>query len=86
MSLFTIDPLLYSFDDNGKDDVISSNIEKIKYCKYTYTLTVKFAGGGVYLYSSVPHSIARKFLSADSKGKYLSKVLVGAYPFIKLDK
>ncbi len=85
MSLFTINPSLYSFDDGDRDSVESSNIDKIKYCSYTYTLIVKFTGGGVYLYSSVPHSIGKKFAAAESKGKYLAKYIVGAYPYTKLD-
>lgn len=84
MSLFTINPLLYNFDDSDKDSIESSNIDKMKYCPVTYTLIVKFTGGGIYLYSSVPHSVAKKMFSAESKGKFLSKTIIGAYPFVKL--
>jgi hypothetical protein len=86
MSLFSINPLLYSFEDGDKDKVDSSNIDKIKYCSHTYTLIVKFSSGGVYLYSSVPHSVGHKLLRAESKGKYLSKYIVRNYPFVKLDQ
>ena len=86
MSLFHIKPLVYAFSDDERDTVESSNIDKAKYCPNTYTLVVKFAGGGVYLYSSIPHSVGRKFFCAESKGKYLSKHIIGAYPFIKINK
>ena len=85
MSLFTINPSLYSFSDGEENKIDSSNIDNIKYCGYTYTLIVKFSGGGVYLYSSVPHSVGRKFLSAESKGQFLARKIVGNYPYKKID-
>jgi len=86
MSLFHIKPLVYAFSDDDKDTIDSSNIDKAKYCPHTYTLVVKFAGGGVYLYSSLPHSVGKKLFSAESKGKYLKKHVIGRYPYIKLNK
>jgi len=79
----SINPLLYSFDDSCLVDT-STNVKAAKYCSLTNTLTVKFSGDGVYLYSALPPSVYRDFCRADSKGRFISKKIRGAYPYIKL--
>ena len=79
----SINPLLYSFDDNDQE-CESSNIDKVKYCSYTNTLVIKFSGGGVYLYSALPPSVYRSFCMAESKGRYFFTKIKGVYPFLKL--
>jgi|GEM_PF-3977450 len=81
--MITINPLLYSFDDN-KHRVESSNIEMVKYCHMTCTLIVKFSGGGIYLFSALPPSVYRSFCIAESKGSFFFKKIKGVYPYKKI--
>jgi hypothetical protein len=84
MSLFNLNPKLYTFDDEDTQDIESSNILAAKYCQKTYTLSVKFENGGVYIYSSLPPSIYRSFCIAESKGRFLFKKIRGSYPYKRI--
>ena len=79
----SINPLLYSFDESSLVDN-STNVKAAKYCPMTNTLTVKFSGEGVYLYSALPPSVYRDFCRAESKGRFISKRIKGAYPYKRL--
>lgn len=85
MSLFVINPEVYKFDDDDRQGIESSNISSTKYCNLSYTLTVKFSGGGVYIYSSLPPRVYQSFCISASKGKYLSQKIKGAYPYKKIN-
>ena len=85
MSLFVINPDVYKFDEQDSQGIESSNILSAKYCNLTYTLTIKFSGGGVYIYSSLPPRIYQSFCISASKGKYLSQKIVGCYPYKKIN-
>lgn len=84
MSLFNLNPLVYKFNDEDMEGIESSNIIAFKYCNITYTLSVKFDGGGVYIYSSLPPSIYRSFCIAESKGRFLFKRIRGSYPYKRI--
>jgi len=79
-----INPLLYSFNDNDDISDLSSNIECAKYCDYTRTLVLKFKGGAIYLYSSMPPSVYRSFCISESKGTYFYRKIRGVYPYLKI--
>lgn len=79
----SIYPLLYSFDEKYNVDS-SSNVKAAKYCVITNTLTVKYTGDDIYLYSAMPPSVWRSFCIAESKGSFIARKIKGAYPYKKL--
>jgi hypothetical protein len=85
MSLFVINPAVYKFDDKDGQGIESSNILDIKYNHLTYTLSVKFSGGGVYIYSSLPPRVYQSFCISESKGRFLSQKIKGCYPYKKIN-
>ena len=85
MSLFVINPQVYKVEDEDKQSIESSNIFSVKYCNLSNTLAVKFSGGGVYIYSSLPPRVYQSFCISESQGKYLSQKIKGAYPYKKIN-
>ena len=59
--------------------VSSSNVEAARYNEHQMTLQVRFRGGSVYEYVSVPLSVFDAMLSSDSKGRFVHRVLKGKY-------
>jgi hypothetical protein len=56
-----------------------------KYSRRERCLTLYFENGSVYRYGSVEPSVYRKFMNAESKGKFFHKHIRSSYPFIKSD-
>ena len=50
--------------------VESSNIKSVGYDPQTKELVVEFRGGQLYLYTGVPSIVYKKFLEAESKGRF----------------
>ncbi len=61
--------------------VVSSNIEQIGYEDSTQELSVRFKGGAVYVYQSVPGVVWADFIGSESKGKFLNENIKGQYEF-----
>jgi KTSC domain len=62
--------------------VQSSDVESIMYDEDTRLLQVTFIKNGPYTYFQVPPSVFSEMVDADSKGKFVWKVLrTGAYPY-----
>jgi len=62
-----------------REIVESTNVASIGYDPATSTLEVAFNSGSVYQYSDVPADVFTKFLSAESKGKFLNSVIKSEY-------
>ena len=62
--------------------VESSNVDAIGF--ENQMLIVRFLNGSVYSYSNVDVETYRKFLEAESKGKFLCKFIKGKYDYCKL--
>jgi hypothetical protein len=65
----------------------SSQINAVGYHPEKEVLLVEFQGGQRYLYLRVPKSVYDEFMTAESKGKYLSSVIKNnpdKYPFCQV--
>lgn len=60
--------------------VDSSAVAAIGYDRAREDLYVEFLDGDRYAYAHVPHTIWRAFLAADSKGRFVNKVLKPHFP------
>ena len=65
----------------------SSSVKEVGYSKETNLMAVKFhhSNDCVYLYQSVPESIAEEFAEADSSGKYFAANIKGKYICTKME-
>ena len=57
----------------------SSCIKSFDYNKETKVLRIEFTHGGIYDYEGVPENIIRKWMQADSKGKFFNKEIRYGY-------
>lgn len=64
--------------------VISSSISSIGYDSPSQTLELQFVEGAVYQYFDFPKLLYQKFLTADSKGRFLTDHVKGKYEFLKI--
>ncbi len=64
--------------------VESSAIERIDYRSETGQLFVTFTGGRRYIYFDVPASIYRRFMEAESRGRYFNSQIRDHYDFREL--
>jgi hypothetical protein len=63
--------------------VSSSNIRSIGYDAPSSTLEVEFTSGDVYRYYGVPQHLYEQFMSASSKGSFLSERIRPSYRYQK---
>ena len=69
----------------GFTPVESSNVQSVKYKEDSKELTVKFLGGGTYIYSDIPPQVATDMMESESKGRFVWQVLRGSgYPYRRL--
>ena len=61
--------------------VESSSIAAVGYDAARRELTVRFVGGGVYVYSGVPARTHRELVEAESIGGYFNREIRNAYPY-----
>jgi hypothetical protein len=61
--------------------VASSSIAAVGYDAARRELTVRFAGGGTYVYSGVPARAHRDLLAAESIGGHFNREIRNAYPY-----
>lgn len=61
----------------------SSMFELMKYSRRERSLTLVFSSGRVYRYGSIEPDLCRKFIHADSKGKFFNQYIRDVYPFIE---
>ena len=54
------------------------------YDRESHTLKVVFRTGEMYRYKNVPLFVYERLLSADSKGKFMHKYILGRYDFERL--
>ena len=66
--------------------VESSNIESIGYDEETKELVVEFKGGQLYLYENVPPLIYKKFLEAESKGRFFGANIKQVFGYRKVEE
>lgn len=69
---------------NRRKKVASSNIHSVGYDSDKRKLEVKFRSKSIYQYDDVPEKVYRRFLSAESKGKFLNKHIKNKYPYTKI--
>lgn len=62
--------------------VDSTNLESVGYDGTN--LFVRFKNGSIYVYFHVPESLYQELLAADSKGKFLSKHVKGAFQYKRI--
>lgn len=67
-------------ENMDRHKVTSSNIESIGYEDKKNLLEVIFKSRAVYLYSNVPETVFKEFLSSQSKGTYFQKNIKDKYP------
>jgi hypothetical protein len=60
--------------------VSSSAISSVGYDPKGKVLEVEFSSGGVYDYHGVPPEVYESLISAESKGRFLSREIRGQYP------
>ncbi|GEK80667.1 KTSC domain-containing protein [Agrococcus baldri] len=63
--------------------VESSSIEAVGFEPTRNELTVRFVGGGTYVYGMVPRSVFDDLLAAESKGRFVNQRIKPRYPFRK---
>jgi KTSC domain len=68
----------------NRDPVSSSNLASVGYDEQSQTLEVEFAGGSVYQYYNVGKELFDQFMTAPSKGQFLSTYIRNAYPFSRI--
>lgn len=83
------DVLLAEADAQSWTSVRSSNVESVAYSDDFARLYVRFKGGAIYVYHTVPRGVFDGLLSAPSKGQYVFYVLRGkgtdsVYPYDQL--
>jgi len=61
-------------------DVDSSCVAAVGYDRGCEEVHVEFLDGDVYAYAQVPYVIWRAFLEADSKGRFVNRVLKPHFP------
>jgi hypothetical protein len=61
--------------------VKSSNIHSIGYCLKNQILQIEFLDGNLYQYYRVPQSVYLELVGAESKGKFLNKVIAVKYRY-----
>ena len=61
--------------------VSSSNLSSAGYDPESKVLEVQFKSGSVYQYMNVPELVHQGLMSAPSKGRYLDRLVKGAYRF-----
>lgn len=65
-------------------EVESSAIERIDYAADRELLFVTFTGRRRYIYFDVPPHIYRRFLKADSRGRFFNSLIRDRYDFREL--
>jgi len=63
----------------------AATIEQFWYCRETKTLSIKFKGKFLYLYSEVPEQIFWSFCLASSKGEFQHAFIKDVYKFAKVE-
>lgn len=60
--------------------VRSSSVAAVGYDDQTNELTIRFIGGGTYVYAMVPRSVVDGLLAAESIGTYVNATVKPTYP------
>jgi hypothetical protein len=78
-------------EPNPDEDVImtrtpveSSSIASVKYDAGNETFEVEFIRSGVYQYFAVPQHVFDAFMSAESKGNFLTSQIKGVYRYARV--
>ena len=69
-----------------RSPVSSSSLASVGYDAVAKVLEIEFRRGAVYRYLAVPEAIFRKFMSAESKGRYFSQHIRGRYDFQRISE
>lgn len=64
-------------------NVVSSNLDRIRYDEETSTLEIEFQGGDQYQYFDVPKGVYEGLITASSKGGYFHKQIKGHYRYAR---
>lgn len=67
-----------------REPVASSNIVAVGYDEPSQTLEVEFLNGTVYQYYNVELALFEQFMTAPSKGQFLSTYIRNAYPYSRI--
>jgi len=59
------------FASDEWEDVISSNVDSVKYDEDSQTMTVKFLNGSIYEYYDIPDFLYEEVINANSVGSHL---------------
>jgi hypothetical protein len=59
--------------------VVSSNVDAVGYDEGACALHIRFRDGDTYVYQNVPRDVFDELMAADSKGKYVSRIIRPAY-------
>lgn len=65
-------------------DVVSSNVDAIRYDKEAEALFVRFWGDRTYSYRDVPSNVAEEMFRCKSMGKFVHYRLIGRYPVLEM--
>lgn len=65
--------------------VSSSAISSVGYDRKGEVLEVEFSSGVVYDYHGVPPEVYESLMSAESKGRFMSRRIRGQYPSTRTD-
>ena len=65
--------------------VSSSVLAAVGYCCWSRSLVVRFHSGEVYGYFNVPGEVAQALFSAESKGTFLNRTILGRFRYLRLD-
>lgn len=64
--------------------VLSREIEWIGYEQKSQMLQVEFIAGAIYQYDRVPETVYRRFMDADSHGRFFEGNIKGRYSYRKV--
>jgi hypothetical protein len=66
--------------------VQSTSLAGVGYSPELRVLELEFRTGEIYRYRTVPSTIHRELMAAESKGRFFSKSIRGKFPFTHVNK
>jgi len=84
MKLFLSEHIEILLEEIIEEDLISTNLDSIKYDTDLEELTVKFVNKAKYKYYDVPEDVVEDLLNADSKGSFHYHNIAYTYPYVKI--